>query len=94
MAKQEASVSQLVSMIEKGQIQLPEMQRARQAFLRPCGDMAAVQPELEQCRALGAQHPAGQVRLEAAEGLAGQDVQPHRDQRARLNASCGATNAA
>lgn len=27
MAKQEASVSQLVSMIEKGQIQLPEMQR-------------------------------------------------------------------
>ena len=27
MAKQEASVSQLVNMIEKGQIQLPEMQR-------------------------------------------------------------------
>ena len=27
MAKQEATVSQLVSMIEKGQIQLPEMQR-------------------------------------------------------------------
>jgi hypothetical protein len=31
-----------------------------------------------------AQDPAGQVGLQAAQRLAGQDIEPHRDQRARL----------
>jgi hypothetical protein len=30
------------------------------------------------------EHPAGQVGLQAAQRLAGQDVEPHGDQRARL----------
>jgi hypothetical protein len=42
------------------------------------------QPGHRTVRRFPAQYPAGQVGLQAAQRFAGQDVEPHRDQRARL----------